>query len=67
MDMTTREARIIKEKKEFTKLITQLRGRLSDMPLAEGVDGNSWLYAGCRQNIDQMDTRIITYIERCLK
>ncbi len=62
-----REERIKQEKRKFNELITQLVERLNALPLAEGVDKNNWLYAGFKQNIDQVALSTMKYIERCLK
>ena len=40
---------------------------LQDLPLADGIDQNSWLFAGCRQDLEKARTRILAYIERCLR
>ncbi len=67
MDMTAREARIEVEKDVFNEKITQIIEKLNAIPLAEGIDKNSWLYAGCVEDLDKARTRIMNYIERVLR
>ena len=62
-----REERIKASKEIFTIRIDSLIKDLANVPLADGIDQNSWLFAGCRQDLEKARTRIMTYIERCLK
>ncbi|MBW8036538.1 MAG: hypothetical protein FVQ79_13155 [Planctomycetes bacterium] len=62
-----REERIEKEKKDMTILFDRVKLELDDMELAKGVDKNSWLYAGCIEDLQKARTRILNYIERVLK
>ena len=62
-----RKERIREEKDRLNRLLDQVITRLTDIPLAKGIDQNSWLYAGCRQDLEAARTRILNYIERVLK
>ena len=62
-----REERVKQVQEEFNKQITQLIEKLSGISLASGVDKNSWLYAGCVEDLDKARTRIMNYIERVLR
>ena len=69
-DITEEEARkrrIEAEKKKFNQFFDDLIIELTSIPLAEGIDQNSWLFAGCRQDLEKARTRILKYIERCLR
>ena len=62
-----REERIREEKDRLNRLLDQVITRLTDIPLAEGIDQNSWLYAGCKEDLEKARTRILNYIERVLR
>lgn len=62
-----RKERIRKVQVKFEHLLGQIMTELIDIPLSDGIDKNSWVFAGCRQDIEKVRTRIMSYIERCLK
>ena len=62
-----RVLRVEKENKKFNQFFDDLIIELTSIPLAEGIDKNSWLFAGCREDLDKARTRILNYIERVLK
>ena len=62
-----REERVKQVQGEFFEEITQIIEKLNAIPLAEGIDKNSWLFAGCREDLDKARTRILNYIERVLR
>lgn len=62
-----RGERVKVSKDIFNVRIDSIIGDLLNIPLADGIDKNSWLYAGCRQDLETARTRILAYIERCLK
>jgi len=62
-----RAIRVEKEKKKFNQFFDDLIIELTSIPLAEGIDQNSWLFAGCRQDLEKARTRILNYIERVLR
>ena len=62
-----RAIRVEKEKKKFNQFFDDLIIEVTNIPLAEGIDQNSWLFAGCRQDLEAARTRVLKYIERCLK
>lgn len=62
-----REERIKTEKDISRRLIEIIIEELNQMELADGIDKNSWLFAGCIQDLKAAQTRINDYIERCLK
>ena len=62
-----REERVKASQVYFTNALADIAMELSDLPLADGIDKNSWLFAGCRQDLEKAQSRIMTYIERCLK
>jgi len=65
--MDEREERVRLEKGKFHFGINYLIKELEDMELAEGIDQNSWLFAGCVQDLEKARTRIMDYIEKVLK
>ncbi|MCH7605118.1 hypothetical protein IID24_04000 [Patescibacteria group bacterium] len=65
--MDEREERVKKVQEDFSERITQLVERLKAIELADGIDKNSWIFAGCIQDLEKIRTRILAYIERCLK
>ena len=67
MEMTAREARVEAEKKKFNRFLDDLKIELTSIPLAEGIDQNSWLFAGCIQDLEKARTHVLNYIERCLR
>ena len=62
-----REERVKQVQGKFFEEITQIIEKLNAIPLAEGIDKNSWLYAGCVEDLDKARTRIMNYIERVLR
>ena len=62
-----REERVKQVQGDFDERIAQLIERLNAIPLVDGTDQNSWLYAGCRQDLEKARTRILNYIERVLR
>lgn len=66
-EIEERKERVKEVQGDFGERITQLAERLNAISLADGVDKNSWIYAGCIQDLEKARTRILAYIERCLK
>ncbi|KKK94953.1 hypothetical protein LCGC14_2677690 [marine sediment metagenome] len=69
-DITKEEARrkrIKRAEEIFNRNIDSVIADLDNIPLMEGVDRNSWLFAGCRQDLEKARTRILKYIERVLR
>ncbi len=62
-----REERVKQVQGDFGERIAQLIERLNAIPLADGIDQNSWLFAGCRQDLEKARTRVLNYIERVLR
>ena len=62
-----RKERIKMEQNVFNAFIDGITEKLDNIPLADGVDRNSWLFAGCRQDLEKARTRILKYIERVLR
>lgn len=67
MSKEERRKRIFDQQSCFNKEIDSLIRRLNNIPLAEGIDKNSWLYAGCIEDLEKARTHILNYIERVLK
>ncbi len=62
-----RKERVEMEQKVFDAFIDGIVEKLNAIPLAEGIDQNSWLFAGCKEDLEKARTRILNYIERCLR
>ena len=62
-----RKERVVVEKSVLNSLIDRIILELNDLTLLEGIDKNSWLYAGCIEDLEKARTRILNYIERVLR
>lgn len=65
--MAERTERLVDQKTRFNNLFSTMVFELNELPLADGVDKNSWIHAGCLQDLEKARARILAYIERCLK
>ena len=69
-DATEEEARALRIKgaqERFNRNIDSVVADLDNIPLIEGVDKNSWIFAGCKRDLEKARTRILAYIARCLR
>lgn len=66
-EVREREERIKKEQARFNERFDFIILALEKIELAEGTVQNSWLFAGCKQDLEKARTRILNYIERILR
>ena len=65
--MEKRKERLKDHQTRFDNLFQTILFELDNIDLAEGIDQTSWLYAGCKEDLEKARTRILNYIERVLR
>ena len=67
MTKSERRERIKSQQDRFNKDLDHILLGLTNIPLAMRVAQNSWLFAGCQQDLEKARARIMNYIEKVLK